>query len=112
MKTQEDFIREILEIKTAHPEYEIHFMLFYNQTNGIDEHIPVVYRIFSVKVCPFYVSSDGSEVFDYEQGIRNYMRGELCGQENIEALVNEWYKKEVKNAIIVNIEAEYQEEME
>jgi len=102
MKTQEDFLREIREIKTAHSEYDIHFFI---PGEKLIDGLYSLHKIGSIKISPFCILDN--EIYTDEKEIKQFMRWCMDGEEDIENLVDRWYEYTVKTAIIVYTQEEY-----
>ena len=99
MKKQEQFLQEILDLKKANPEMEIHFCV---DSDEILETGWTAHKITKVEINPWYcedecILTDEDEIKEHFEKTADY---EL--PENVmESHVNERYESEVKMAICV-----------
>lgn len=100
MKTQEQFLREILELKTNNSEMEIHFCV---DSDEILESGWTAHMITKVEVSPWY--AEGERIYTDEDEIKEHFEDLLydedIGDSELESLVNEMYSQQVKEAICV-----------
>lgn len=104
MKTQEDFVKEILELKTKNPEMEIKFCV---DSEDVLESGWTYHEIYNVEICPWF--NDGEEILTDENEIREHFDSEITdvrlSDEEVKKLIDEKYEKEVKDVICVFTEA-------
>ncbi len=101
MKTQEEFLQEILDLKKQHPEADIHFCV---DSDEILEYGWTAHKITRVEISPWWF--DGGERIETDEDvIRDKMKNILfvdgMTDEECKKAVDEQYQKEVKEAICV-----------
>lgn len=103
MKTQEDYLKEILKLKANDPTLEIKFLVSSDDMTDWDytEH-----QICKVEVSPWYVNDEGrifigmDDVMDGLITDTSYIYEKLDDEE-FSAIVNKRYEKEIKQVICV-----------
>lgn len=104
MKTQEEFLQEILDLKRANPELDIHFCV---DSYEILETGWTAHKITKVEINPWYrdddyILTDKDEIKEHFEDMIDFDLSE----EELKAHVDERYEKEVKMAICVFTHAE------
>ncbi len=101
MKTQEEFIKEILNLKTKNPDMEIVFFVK-------DEMSPFPYtkhQISKVKISDYWDQGDDQEILTNEQEIKDELEEQnWCSDmsdTDFDILVDDVFEKEVKKVILV-----------
>lgn len=101
MKTQEQFLEEILNLKKERPDLDIHFCV---DSEELVECSWTAHKIYSVSINSWYqdderIYTDDGEILDlFADEIDN---AENLTDEEIEKIIHERYDKEVKLAICV-----------
>jgi len=97
-RTQEQFLQEILELKRANPDYDIHFCVDADEMleDGWTSH-----EIENVEVSPWFddgdrILTDGERIMDYF-----FDQSEASTDQEAEAVAKQRYNQEVKMAICV-----------
>lgn len=101
-KTQEQYLQEILELKSANPSYEIHFCVDSDEIleSGWTAHIITSVKVNSWLCVDETIMVDDDEIRDHFEEIIFDAKGELSEIE-LDRLVDEMWDKEVVNAICV-----------
>jgi hypothetical protein len=99
MKTQEQFLQEILELKTKNSEMEIHFCV---DSDEILDTGWTAHKITKVEISPWFcyderILTDEDEIKEHFENMADY---ELPEKE-MEAHIESRYESEVKMAICV-----------
>jgi len=99
MTTQQHHIQHILNLKQDNPELEIHFCI---DSEEISDYQWTDHQISLVEILPWYRKDE--LILNYELAIKESMYSEISDDipdEEADAIVNERYQKEVKQAICV-----------
>lgn len=101
MKTQEQFLEEILQLKKEKPELEIHFCV---DSDEILESGWTVHKITQVEISTWY--QDDERILTEDGEILDHFTDEIEGSEEltddeVEKIINSRFEKEVKLAICV-----------
>lgn len=108
MKTQEEFLQEILALKAERPELEIHFCV--DNEEICADYSWTAHKITRVEVSPWF--DEGEEILCYAEDIMEALENQLfsgktreeaeaISSEEADAIVNEMYDAQVKQAICV-----------
>lgn len=98
---QEQYLEEVLNLKKEHPEYNIHFCIDSDELvdNGWTAH-----KVRKVEVSPWWFDG-GERIGIDEEAIKDTMEGlvwkEGMTDEQLSALVEEKYEREVEMAICI-----------
>jgi hypothetical protein len=101
MKTQEEFLKEILDLKKANPEMDIHFCV---DNDELSDNCGWTYqKIYKTEIGPWFIDdervyTDEDDILDY---FFNILETEEDAGEETERKAQEKYDKEVKKAILV-----------
>ena len=99
MKTQEQFLQEILDLKKANPKMEIHFCA---DSDEIFEYGWTVHKITKVEINPWYC--DDERILTDEDEIKEHFENQYDDETTtcyIEEAIKKRYESEVKMAICV-----------
>ena len=101
-KTQEEYLKEILELKAQHPEMDIHFCV---DSDELCDSGWTAHRITGVEINPWWFDG-GERIETDEDNIRDEMENlifieEGMTDEECKKAVDEQYQKEVKEAFCV-----------
>jgi hypothetical protein len=99
MKTQEEFLHEILGLKKENPEMEIHFCV---DSDEVLEYGWTAHKITSVKTCPWF--EDDENILTDEDEIKDYFNeraDENITEDEVECHIKFRYASEVKEAICI-----------
>lgn len=99
MKTQEQFLQEILDLKKANPEMEIHFCA---DSDEILETGWTAHKITKVEINPWY--GEDERIFTDEDEIKEHFENQYDEETAtwyIEEAIEKRYESEVKMAICV-----------
>lgn len=105
MKTQQEFIHEILDLKMKNPDMEIHFCVDSEQTT--DDRW-TAHKIIEVKVNPWLVTKEFilNDEIEIEEYFIDLLFDPSLDDKEIERMAEIKYKNEVKQAICVYTDAE------
>jgi hypothetical protein len=108
VKTQEEFLQEILDLKKANPEMDIHFCI---DSDELGEYGWIVHKIIRVEISPWYrederilVDEDDilNKFYDDIDEATGYVLGEKkLSDEEFEKRAQAMYAEKVKKAILV-----------
>ena len=108
MKTQEEFLQEILALKAERPELDIHFCVDNEEINP--DYSWTAHQITRIEVSPWF--DEGEEILTDTEEIMESLENqvfsgktreeaEAISGEEADAIVNEMYDAQVKQAICV-----------
>ncbi len=105
MKTQEEFLKEILELKAANPDKELKFCVDCDTLDG--DYGWMVQKIYKVEVSPWYQEDETIYTEDdaikelFEDQIRDNDTFSEMNEDTIDSMVEKRYAEEVVEVICV-----------